>query len=234
MRVIAGRYKSLTLHSFNLPGTRPTTDRIKEAWASSLTSILTARNSGGANSMAKAHVLDAFAGSGALGIELISRGAASCFFVEKDWRAVKLLKKNVALLHDRGGKVGNEGSGAQSGRNDHSDRGSNERCSHSLQTMVCASDVCNISWEDYTVGKTAGFFPLDILIFDPPYDLPSKTLSALLNKINTLQCLSDFAVLSYEHRRNENKTLDDAFAWHYLYGKNYGDIRIDYYNYESV
>jgi 16S rRNA (guanine966-N2)-methyltransferase len=70
-------------------GTRPTTDRVRE----SLFNIVTARRD--LNGMS---VLDLYAGSGALGLEALSRGAASALFVESDRRAAAVLERNVATL----------------------------------------------------------------------------------------------------------------------------------------
>jgi len=91
MRIIAGLFKGFSLAS--LPGqhTRPTTDRVREAWASSITSL---RDEG----FIDARVLDAFAGSGALGIEAFSRGAASVVFIDNEHRAVQVIRENLASL----------------------------------------------------------------------------------------------------------------------------------------
>ena len=91
MRVIAGLYKGRTIHSVPGNATRPTTDRVREAWASVVTSALP-------DGFVQAQVLDAFAGSGALGIEALSRGAANCSFYENDPRAFQTLKRNLADL----------------------------------------------------------------------------------------------------------------------------------------
>ena len=71
---------------------RPTTDRVREAWASTLVSLVP----GG--SLENLRILDAFAGSGALGLELLSRGALSCVFLEKDKRTLSVLRKNIESL----------------------------------------------------------------------------------------------------------------------------------------
>ena len=68
-------------------GLRPTAERVREA----LFNILTVRVAG-------ARVLDLFAGTGGLGLEAMSRGAASAVFVERDRRAVSLLQANLAAL----------------------------------------------------------------------------------------------------------------------------------------
>ena len=85
MRVIAGRYKGRRLQSPSWAGLRPTSDRLKE----SLFAIL-------APVVAGARVLDGFAGSGALGIEALSRGAAEVTFVDADRRALDLIRANLA------------------------------------------------------------------------------------------------------------------------------------------
>jgi 16S rRNA (guanine966-N2)-methyltransferase len=77
MRVVAGRYGGRTLKAPRGRDVRPTADRVREA----LFSIL-----GPLDGLA---VLDLFAGTGALGIEALSRGAASCVFVDVDTRAVQ-------------------------------------------------------------------------------------------------------------------------------------------------
>ena len=83
MRVIAGSARGIRLKA-PPTGTRPTTDRLREA----LFSILQARLDG-------SRVLDLFAGSGALGIEALSRGAEEAVFVEEHRMAGKILRKNL-------------------------------------------------------------------------------------------------------------------------------------------
>lgn len=77
-------------------GTRPTTDRVRE----SLFNLLTARLE-----LSGLAVLDLYAGSGALGLEAISRGAASAVFVESDQRAASVIDKNIAALGVPGATV---------------------------------------------------------------------------------------------------------------------------------
>lgn len=84
MRVIAGRAKGIQLQPVPGSGTRPISDRVKEA----LFSILAAEVVG-------AHVLDLFAGTGSVGIEALSRGAARAIFVEKRSRATATIKANL-------------------------------------------------------------------------------------------------------------------------------------------
>ena len=86
MRVIAGTQKGRRLHSPKGPGIRPTADRVKEA----LFSILGSRIAG-------ARFLDLYAGTGAIGIEALSRGARHVTFVEPDRSALRVLRANLAL-----------------------------------------------------------------------------------------------------------------------------------------
>jgi 16S rRNA (guanine966-N2)-methyltransferase len=85
MRVIAGRLKGRRLKAPTWEGLRPTSDKLRET----LFNILAPRIAG-------ARVLDGFAGTGAIGIEALSRGAAHVTFVEKDRRAAALAEENVS------------------------------------------------------------------------------------------------------------------------------------------
>lgn len=85
MRVIAGRFKGRTLLTPTWEGIRPTSDRLRET----LFNVLAADVPG-------ARVLDVYAGTGAVGLEASSRGAASVTFVEQDRRAVALIRQNLA------------------------------------------------------------------------------------------------------------------------------------------
>jgi 16S rRNA (guanine(966)-N(2))-methyltransferase RsmD len=90
LRIISGAYKGRKLHSFPGLSIRPTSDRTRE----SIFNILSSRY----QSFTDKRVLDLYAGTGALGIEALSRGARSAIFVEshKDARAV--LQKNLAFI----------------------------------------------------------------------------------------------------------------------------------------
>ncbi len=84
MRVIAGKARSIPLQSPEGYDTRPTTDRIKETLFNMLQSKLK-----------EARFLDLFAGSGGIGIEALSRGAACCVFIEKDPKALQAIEANL-------------------------------------------------------------------------------------------------------------------------------------------
>ncbi|HQW72588.1 MAG TPA: RsmD family RNA methyltransferase, partial [Ornithinibacter sp.] len=88
-RIIAGTLGGRTLRTPPGSGTRPTSDRVREA----LFSALDARGA-----VAGARVLDLYAGSGALGLEAASRGAESVLLVESDRRAADVIAGNVREL----------------------------------------------------------------------------------------------------------------------------------------
>jgi 16S rRNA (guanine966-N2)-methyltransferase len=87
VRIIAGRWKGRRLGVLSGRAIRPTTDRVREAWMSALGGTL-----GGLT------VLDLFAGSGALGLEALSRGCEHVVFVERARGALRVLEANIALL----------------------------------------------------------------------------------------------------------------------------------------
>jgi 16S rRNA (guanine966-N2)-methyltransferase len=87
MRIIAGEWRGRTIQAPRGLQVRPTTDRVREAWMSSLGSRITG-----------ARVLDLFAGSGALGLESLSRGAREVVFVEKERVPLQALESNVRAL----------------------------------------------------------------------------------------------------------------------------------------
>lgn len=90
MRIIAGEWRGRPLLAPPGSATRPTADRVREALFSMLASRL--------GSFEGLQVADLFAGSGALGLEALSRGAAHCVFVENDRRAVHAIRANIAAL----------------------------------------------------------------------------------------------------------------------------------------
>lgn len=90
MRIIAGQWRGRKLVAPKGEATRPTADRMRETLFSMLTSRL-----GDFEGLA---VADLFAGSGALGLEALSRGAATCLFVEQDRAALDAIRTNIATV----------------------------------------------------------------------------------------------------------------------------------------
>ncbi len=89
MRIISGKYKGKKLNGFNIDGTRPTMDRVKE----SLFAMIQ-------NHINGSTVLDLFAGSGALGLEAISNGAKKCYLIDNNQIAIKTIKENSVNIKE--------------------------------------------------------------------------------------------------------------------------------------
>lgn len=94
LRIVAGIWRSRLLDIADVPGLRPTAERVRET----LFNWLAPRIEG-------ARCLDLFAGTGALGLEALSRGAASVTFVERSARAVTQLRENIRLLGAGGAEL---------------------------------------------------------------------------------------------------------------------------------
>ena len=84
MRIISGTLKGRKILGYDIEGTRPTMDRVKE----SLFSIIQ-------NKIRGSIVLDLFAGSGSLGIEALSNGASKCFFIDNNIELINIIKNNT-------------------------------------------------------------------------------------------------------------------------------------------
>lgn len=87
MRIVAGRWRGRKIEAPAGDLVRPTGDRVRESWMSIVHNLLP-----------EARVLDLCAGSGALGLEALSRGAAACDFVENDLRSITVINANLAHL----------------------------------------------------------------------------------------------------------------------------------------
>ncbi|MBP0444284.1 16S rRNA (guanine(966)-N(2))-methyltransferase RsmD [Roseomonas sp. SSH11] len=98
MRIVAGRWRGRALQAPPGATTRPTADRLRQALFDSLWHAPWA----GRGVIEGAAVLDAFAGTGALGLEALSRGAARAFFIEQDRAALAALRANVVALRAEG------------------------------------------------------------------------------------------------------------------------------------
>ncbi len=90
MRIIAGEWRGRPLVAPEGRATRPTSDRVREALFSMLASRI--------GTFEGLKVIDLFAGSGALGLEALSRGAAHCIFVDSDRNAVAAIQRNLATF----------------------------------------------------------------------------------------------------------------------------------------
>lgn len=88
MKIISGKYKGKQIKGFDIEGTRPTMDRVKESLFAMIQSKLK-----------ESKVLDLFAGSGNLGLESFSNGASFVTFVDKNKKAIEKVKQNISELN---------------------------------------------------------------------------------------------------------------------------------------
>ena len=88
MKVISGTLKGRNIMGYNIEGTRPTMDRVKESLFATIQDYLK-----------ESAVLDLFAGSGNLGIEAISNGSKTCYFIDNNKEAINTIKNNINNLN---------------------------------------------------------------------------------------------------------------------------------------
>ena len=84
LRIISGKYIGKIIKEYNILGTRPTMDRIKESLFAMIQSYIP-----------ESICLDLFCGSGSLGIEALSNGAKECYFIDKNKKITEILKNNT-------------------------------------------------------------------------------------------------------------------------------------------
>lgn len=97
MRVISGLYKGRVIDGFDIEGTRPTQDRVKESIFSTIQ-----------NYIDESVTLDLFSGSGNLGIEALSNGSKECYFVDNNKKAINVINNNIKKLDVKNAKVIND------------------------------------------------------------------------------------------------------------------------------
>lgn len=161
-------------------GTRPTTDRVRE----SLFNIVAARMD-----LRGISVLDLYAGSGALGLEALSRGAASALFVESDQRVGAVLTRNIAA-------VGLPGATLRRG----------------TVTAVLSAEP-----------ESA----VDLVLADPPYDLPAAEIEAVLAALSARGWAGAGTVIVVERAR-AGAPLKWPAGWSPWQPRVYGDTRLEF------
>jgi 16S rRNA (guanine(966)-N(2))-methyltransferase RsmD len=160
-------------------GTRPTTDRVREA----LFNVLAARRD-----FDGLRVVDLYAGSGALGLEALSRGAASALFVESDSRAAAVIKGNISTLGLPGATV-RRGAVA-------------------------------------TVLATGADRPVDLVFADPPYEVATAEIEAVLASLEQGGWLQSGSVVVVE-RAASCAELTWPSGWTPWPSRRYGDTRVE-------
>lgn len=164
-------------------GTRPTTDRVREALFSAIVSRV---------DLEGAAVLDLFAGSGALGLEAVSRGADSVWFVEENARAVACLKKNTAGLSSLSASASSSLSSSRSSSS-----------STSVATTIRRAAL---------PGAVAGQCPVpggfDLVLADPPYEKSPVLDEPILQALRDGGWLAPDALVVWERSKR-----DPAVRW---------------------
>ncbi len=167
MRVIAGEFKGRRVDAVPGDSTRPTTDMVREAIASSVISILE-------NGFEGASFLDAFAGSGAVGIEALSRGAARCTFVDAEPKAISTIESNVKPL-----PLAKD------------------------QVQIIRADTFSLvmppnSRIDAPVNVSISGMPFDIVFLDPPYAVEPSKIAQFVKILADGGALANGALVAYE------------------------------------
>ena len=160
-RVVAGAARGRRLAVPSGRGTRPTSDRVREGLFSSLASLR--------GDIAGGHVLDLYAGSGAVGIEALSRGAAHVLFVEQHAGAAQVIRDNAKTLALRGAAV----------------------LTCPVERLVAGSPTAG------ALAREARA-PYDIAFLDPPYDLADTKVRAVLDGLRAHGWLAEAAVVVVE------------------------------------
>lgn len=161
-------------------GTRPTTDRVRE----SLFNVLAARLD-----FAGSAVLDLYAGSGALGLEALSRGADTAVFVEADRRAAAVIEQNAAALGATGATV---------------------RCGTVAAVLAVGTDR-----------------PADLVFADPPYEVSSADVTAVLTVLVDGGWVAHGTVAVLERPASAPAVTWPA-GWAADRERRYGDTRLEF------
>ena len=194
-RIVAGQAGGRRL-AVPPSGTRPTSDRAREALFSSLESSL-----GGLQGV---RMLDIYAGSGAVGLEAWSRGAAHVVLVESAAAAVKVLRTNVTSLRDARGV----GTGAPVGK----------------------IEVLPIKAEKAAAELSASGF--DVVFADPPYDLPAVQVAGVLATLAQRRVPRAGAVIVVERATRDRWTWPLGYAA--THDRKYGDATLHYGRYDPA
>ena len=197
MRVIAGKYKGRKLAAPAGRDIRPTTDKTKEA----IFSIL-------AFDLPGARVLDLFSGTGALGIEALSRGASSCIFCERSKTALKQIEENLEHCGIRQSRT----IPAQAA--DEAD---------DAVAVIRPGDVMN------SLEMLEG--PFDVILMDPPYG--QGFCEEALRLISERKLLSEDGLIVCEHRK-EDELPEKAGDLGRIKERRYGISMLSIYEVDQV
>jgi 16S rRNA (guanine966-N2)-methyltransferase len=167
-RIVAGVAGGRRL-SVPASGTRPTSDRVREALFSSLETLLP-------HGLTGARMLDLYAGSGAVGLEAWSRGASRVVLVEAAAAAVKVMRANVASLRDAGRGGGGGGVGVVGGKG-------------KIEVLAVKAEKA--------AAQLAGS-AFDVVFADPPYELPTVQVAGVFATLAQVAAARSGAVVVVE------------------------------------
>ena len=208
-RIVGGRWGGRRLVTPTGDTTRPTSEKVRAALASSLTA---------AGGLEGARVLDLYAGSGALGLELVSRGASSAVLVEQDRAALVALRANVTAL-------GSASVRDKSAVRAASTLGNTSNADAPTLTVIPGDVAAFAARASGLVPAVSS--PFDVVLADPPYDLAGEALLAVFLGLHTAGLLAPHADLVVERSRRAGEP-----AWpEPLAGvrvKKYGDTLLCY------
>ena len=207
MRVVGGEWRGRPLVAPAGRGTRPTSDKVREAIfdvLQALPEVRVAAAASPAGGLLGGHVaLDLFAGSGALGIEALSRGADSCAFVENERAALRAMRANLERVGVPEGRRGLRGEGGEDGR--------------APRARVLAVDARRALQADARRGAR-----YTLVFADPPYERYAEVRPVLARLLGPL--LAPRAVLVVETAAGTAAGL----PWAVVRDKRYGDTRVTF------
>jgi 16S rRNA (guanine966-N2)-methyltransferase len=225
VRVVGGAWRGRPLQAPPGRGTRPTSDKVREAMFDVLGALpevgLCVPGGGpaaGGGPLAGQAVLDVFAGSGALGIEALSRGAGSCTFVESAPPAVRALRANLERVGVPVRRAGRPPGAAPdtardvAGPVEHADGTGVD-----AHAVVLAGDARRVLAADARRGAR-----YTLVFADPPYDLYEQVRPALVRLLGRV--LVPGAVLVVESAAGTAAGL----PWTVVREKRYGDTRVTF------
>ena len=191
MRIISGNFRGKILASPTSDNIRPTLDKVKQALFTRLQFRIP-----------ESFLLDLFAGSGALGIEAISRNARHVVFVDNNEKSISLVKKNLTSI------------------------GFQQKGSNYVSTkQTTTASVFKLSFLDALTKLAEDKIKFDIIILDPPYEKVEYYIFAL-QKIFDCQLLAPDGIIVCERLKNSTISCDtfllDAT-------KIYGTVALDYF-----
>ncbi|MFT8639190.1 RsmD family RNA methyltransferase [Bifidobacterium sp.] len=206
MRIVSGRYKGFQL-TVPKSGTRPTTDRAKEGIFSHLESY---------GQVQEAQVLDLFAGTGALGIEALSRGASGLVSVESAGQAGSLLRNTFSRLRKLSSWDGETSARTVQTQAEKFVRSHGQRVDTASQSHPQTSENPDIA--------EPGF---DLIFIDPPYAYSTEECEQLLQELAAGTLVNAATVIVLER---SDRTADPTIptGWNATQIKNYGETKVFY------